>query len=472
MAMLVDIVRDSVAELDDDSGDSESVAEQTQEPETPSIDNQCCSNCQTIKPIAPTIVPFMRTNEAHVDTALQEGHFELKCGHRIPILNAACKIAESNMPIAVGFVANRKAKVLRDTGCNGVIVRLDLVPKGALTGERIPCILADKTVRYVPVASIYINSPYYIGTVSAACMKNPTCDVLIGNIEGARLPWQPDPTRCCPVETPIHAEISAAVETRNQTKEKVKPFKTLKVKQPMSGIVTPEILKHEQQNDQSLTKIRERVEQTILRKNGSSFTFIAKNGLIFREYQKVNTDQGNAIRQIIVPAKFRKTVMSLAHEAILGSHLGTQKTTDRILSNFFWPTLQTDVKRFCQSCNICQRTIPKGRVTRVPLGITPIIDVPFKRVTADIVGPIIPCSERGQRYILVVVDYATRYPEAVPMKSIESERVAEELLNIFSRLGFPSEILTDQGTQFTANVMKEISRLLSIKQLTTTPYKP
>ena len=60
----------------------------------------------------------------------------------------------------------------------------------------------------------------------------------------------------------------------------------------------------------------------------------------------------------------------------------------------------------------------------------------------------------------------------MPLKSIEAERVAEELLNIYSRVGFPKEVMSDQGTQFTANVNKEISRLLSIKQITSTPYNP
>ena len=102
----------------------------------------------------------------------------------------------------------------------------------------------------------------------------------------------------------------------------------------------------------------------------------------------------------------------------------------------------------------------------------PVIDVPFDRVAIDLVGPLHPCSDRGHRYILVLVDYATRYPEATPLKSIEAERVAEELVVMFTRLGFPREVLTDMGSQFTSKVMKEVSRLLSIKQLTTTPYHP
>ena len=88
----------------------------------------------------------------------------------------------------------------------------------------------------------------------------------------------------------------------------------------------------------------------------------------------------------------------------------------------------------------------------------PLIDVPFDRVAVDLVGSIHPCSERGHRYILVLVDYATRYPEAAPMKSIEAERVAEELVTMFTRLGIPREVLTDMGSQFTSKVMGEVSR--------------
>ena len=105
------------------------------------------------------------------------------------------------------------------------------------------------------------------------------------------------------------------------------------------------------------------------------------------------------------------------------------------------------------------------------LGKLPLIDTLFKRVAVDIVGPIEPRSERKSRYILMI-DYATRYPEAVALPGIETERVAEALVEMFSRVGIPDEMLTDCGSQFTAEVMKEVSRLLSLQQITTTPYHP
>jgi transposase InsO family protein len=102
----------------------------------------------------------------------------------------------------------------------------------------------------------------------------------------------------------------------------------------------------------------------------------------------------------------------------------------------------------------------------------PVIDIPFRRVAVDIVGPLVPITDKGNRYILTLVDYATRYPEAVALPSIETERVAEALVEVFCRVGFPREILMDRGAQFTSGVMAEMSRLISVKQLMTTPYHP
>ena len=72
-------------------------------------------------------------------------------------------------------------------------------------------------------------------------------------------------------------------------------------------------------------------------------------------------------------------------------------------------------------------------------------------------------SSRGNKYVLVVCDYATRYPEAIAMRSVEAERVAEELVTLFARVGIPEEILMDQGTNFTSRLLKELYRLLHIR---------
>ena len=95
----------------------------------------------------------------------------------------------------------------------------------------------------------------------------------------------------------------------------------------------------------------------------------------------------------------------------MSGHLGIKKTMERVLTEFLWPVVCGDVSRFRKTCDICQKTIQNGRVTKVPLGKLPLIDTPFKRVAVDNVGPIEPRSERKSRYILTVIDYETRYSE-------------------------------------------------------------
>ena len=194
--------------------------------------------------------------------------------------------------------------------------------------------------------------------------------------------------------------------------------------------------------------------------------FIMKKGLIYRQF----TLHGKATSQLVVPSSLTDKVMTLAHESLMAGHLGIRKTIDRVVAEFFWPGVCSDVTRFCKSCNICQRTVQKGRVAKVPLRRLPLIDTPFKCVAVDIVGPIEPPSNNRSRYILTMMDYATRYPEAIALPSIETERVAEVLVEMFSRVSVLDEMLMDCGSQFTSEIMEEVARLLSLQQLTTSAF--
>ena len=82
-----------------------------------------------------------------------------------------------------------------------------------------------------------------------------------------------------------------------------------------------------------------------------------------------------------------------------------------------------------RSCSECQ--IAGGRhIAKVPMTSLPVIDIPFERVAMDIDDPL-PHSCDRHRYILVMYEYATRYPEAVPMRQVDVEHVAEKLIKIF-----------------------------------------
>lgn len=74
--------------------------------------------------------------------------------------------------------------------------------------------------------------------------------------------------------------------------------------------------------------------------------------------------------------------------------------------------------------------------------------------------------------MLVIVDYATRYPKAIPLRTAVSKGIAWELFHGFSRVGIPNEILTDQGAEFMSRLMKELCALLQIKQIRTSVFHP
>ena len=98
-------------------------------------------------------------------------------------------------------------------------------------------------------------------------------------------------------------------------------------------------------------------------------------------YQHPDSQHGKITRQV------RERVMEVAHNSIMGGHMGVKKTVDRNICNFYLPGLEQDVTHFCRSCDVCQKTVHKGTVPKAPLEKMPLVDMPFKRVAVDFVGP-------------------------------------------------------------------------------------
>ncbi|KAM7133958.1 uncharacterized protein RBU57_017819 [Macrochelys suwanniensis] len=102
----------------------------------------------------------------------------------------------------------------------------------------------------------------------------------------------------------------------------------------------------------------------------------------------------------------------------------------------------------------------------------PIREEPFQKVAMNRVGPLSRATRSGKKYILVVVDFATRYPEAVPLFSIEGDTVANALLTIFSRVGFPKEVLIDQGSNFMSALLRCLWEKCGVRHSWASAYHP
>ncbi len=171
--------------------------------------------------------------------------------------------------------------------------------------------------------------------------------------------------------------------------------------------------------------------------------------------------------QLLVPRSRREMIFQAAHCTPMAGHLGEAKTRERLMARFFWPGIHENVRRLCAACRECQLVNPPAKAPLCPL---PLMEVPFERIGMDLIGPL-ERSAWGYCFALVLVDYATRYPEAVPLRSISAKSVAEALFRLISRVGIPKEILTDQGTAFMSHTLKELYELLGIKSIRTV-YHP
>ena len=85
----------------------------------------------------------------------------------------------------------------------------------------------------------------------------------------------------------------------------------------------------------------------------------------------------------------------------------------------------------------------------------PLVSKPFQRIAMDLVGPL-PHTQRANHFILTICDYATRYPEAIPLSNTEAARIARKLVGVFARVGVPDEILTEQGPNFMSLLLQEL----------------
>ncbi len=150
--------------------------------------------------------------------------------------------------------------------------------------------------------------------------------------------------------------------------------------------------------------------------------------------------------------------------------MGVAKTFDIIQRKFYWPGFFKAVEDFCARCEICakNKTVPRPRWPLKPIEIVPI---PFYMIGVDLIGPL-KTTRSGNKYILSVIDYYTKYAEAEALPNQEAETIVRALEEIFARHGMPSVLLTDQGRNFESHLVKSVCQLFGIEKRRTTAYHP
>ncbi|WJZ98608.1 hypothetical protein VitviT2T_017120 [Vitis vinifera] len=172
-----------------------------------------------------------------------------------------------------------------------------------------------------------------------------------------------------------------------------------------------------------------------------------------------------------VPEQEQSGILSHCHDSACGGHFASQKTAMRVVqSGFWWPSLFKDAHSMCKGCDRCQRL---GKLTcrnMMPLNPILIVDV-FDVWGIDFMGPF-PMSF-GHSYILVGVDYVSKWVEAIPCRSNDHKVVLKIFKeNIFSRFGVPKAIISDGGTHFCNKPFETLLAKYGVKHKVATPYHP
>jgi len=193
-----------------------------------------------------------------------------------------------------------------------------------------------------------------------------------------------------------------------------------------------------------------------------------EDGVLWRQSPQATRD---GEKRIVVPPSGRTVLLGMVHDHQTAGHLGVRKTYARVKQRFYWPGCKTDVGRWCQRCHQCALIKPGGEQRRAPLN-PQLVGSPMERIAADLIGPL-PLTKNGHRYILVVSCYYTKWTEAFALEDKSSQGVADCLVNhIFSRFGVPRQFHTDQGGEFTSDVIRDVCELLHISKTRTSPYRP
>ena len=147
------------------------------------------------------------------------------------------------------------------------------------------------------------------------------------------------------------------------------------------------------------------------------------------------------------------SVLAFCHELACGGHFGPHKTAEKVLqSGFYWPTIFKDSFNFCMLCKNCQLMSRISRRDMMPLNLILEVEI-FDVWGINFMG--LFSSSFGNQYILIVVDYVSKWAEAVPTRTNDNRVVVKFLkVNIISRFGAPRAIISDNRTHFCKELLK------------------
>src|SRR5687767_10116256 len=159
----------------------------------------------------------------------------------------------------------------------------------------------------------------------------------------------------------------------------------------------------------------------------------------------------------------------MMHTHPTGGHFGIETTYEKIKSLFYWKGMLGDITQYVKCCDKCQR---RGKSGGKGLLYPISVENTFDRIGIDFVGPL-PKTGKGNKYIIVAIDYLTKWTEAKALKEATAEKTVEFIYKeIICRYGCPKVILTDRGTHFKNKMVQDLCEKFEIKHKLSSPYHP
>ena len=197
---------------------------------------------------------------------------------------------------------------------------------------------------------------------------------------------------------------------------------------------------------------------------------VDKDGLLW--YRWLDKPSHTYTYKLIIPKKRQKEILSHCHDSPAAGHFGEKRsifTLQRL--PVFWHGFKEEMKLYCRTCDDCLRCKPRNKKGRQPMDSFQVGE-PLQRMGVDIAGPFHE-SARGNKYIMVVMDYFTKWAELIAIPDHTAETCAKALvLRVFAKLGVPCSLHSDQGRDFMSTLFQETCRLFQIERTRTTPWRP
>ncbi|CAF1949063.1 unnamed protein product [Rotaria magnacalcarata] len=182
---------------------------------------------------------------------------------------------------------------------------------------------------------------------------------------------------------------------------------------------------------------------------------------------------GDIIKKLMyVPSSMLQQLLKAYHDSSWAAHFGCRRTYFKLKDKYWWPNMKISIRNYIKSCMPCQKfNIDRRKPVGLPHPIEPPLG-PFQLIGIDFSGPF-PITPQGNKYVLAITDYFTKWVIAIPLVNQTAQTTAEILYEYYiCNYGVPNTILSDQGPHFNNQLITAFTKILGCHHIKATPYHP